>query len=120
MRRTPCSAEEPEPLGDSSPMLSRDDAQAVLDLLRAKYAFTSVPPTGDVSGDRAVPAAPYLPVATTCYAIVLYDRPGIAVHRVVGLFGGVDAAEDYAHDNRYGLYDVVPATAVIPLGRGSS
>jgi len=33
---------------------------------------------------------------------------------VVGLFGAADCAETYARDGGYHLYDIVPATAVIP------
>jgi hypothetical protein len=33
---------------------------------------------------------------------------------VVGLFGDVGCAETYARNGGYHLYDIVPATAVIP------
>jgi hypothetical protein len=57
----------------------------------------------------------YLPAVTCCYAIVQYDTASArVVRRIVGMFGDADGAETYAQDNGYRLYDVVPATAVIP------
>jgi hypothetical protein len=100
--------------------------QAVLDFLRGDYspALTATaaidrPHETEQSGDGRVPGSGaeviYLPAATCCYAIVQYDGASASVvRRVVGLFGDVTAAEGYAHDNSFRLYDVVPATAVIP------
>jgi hypothetical protein len=63
------------------------------------------------SHDRLV----YLPAASHCYAIVQYDPASARlVRRVVGLFGDVGRAEAYARDGGYHLYDIVPATAVVP------
>jgi len=63
------------------------------------------------SHDRLV----YLPAASHCYAIVQYDPASARlVRRVVGLFRDVGCAETYARDGGYHLYDIVPATAVIP------
>jgi hypothetical protein len=57
----------------------------------------------------------YLPAVACCYAIVQYDTASArVVRRITGLFGDVECAETYARDNGYRLYDVVPATAVIP------
>ena len=109
------------------------EGQAVLDFLRGEYASAargSAPtiqpgttpsqpaqveppvknaePTGH---DRLV----YLPAASHCYAIVQYDPASARlVRRVVALFGDVGCAEDYARGAGYHLYDIVPATAVIP------
>ena len=58
----------------------------------------------------------FLPAASHCYAIVRYDTASARlVRRVVGLFGDVGCAETYARDNGYHLYDVVPATAIVPM-----
>jgi hypothetical protein len=57
----------------------------------------------------------YIPAVACCYAIVQYDAASARlVGRITGLFGDVECAETYARDNGYRLYDVVPATAVIP------
>jgi len=57
----------------------------------------------------------YFPAASHCYAIVQYDAASAhLVRRVVGLFSDADCADSYARDGGYHLYDVVPATAVIP------
>jgi hypothetical protein len=88
-----------------------------------------VPPSEPASPDAPQPGVPeedaepaehdhliYLPLATWCYAIVQYDvaSPRV-VRRIVGLFGDVECAETYARDSGYHLYDVVPATAVVPI-----
>jgi hypothetical protein len=57
----------------------------------------------------------YLPMATCCYAVVLYDAAAARlVRRIVGMFADVESAEAYARVSGYRLYDVVPATAVTP------
>jgi len=57
----------------------------------------------------------YLPAASHCFAIVQYDAASARlVRRVVGLFGDVSCAESYARLCGYHLYDIVPATAVVP------
>jgi hypothetical protein len=93
--------------------------QALLDFLRGDYApgatingaGRSAPTDGPVSDDGVLS---YLPVASSCFAVVQYD-PTTArlVRRVIGMFGDVQDAERYGMENGYRLYDVVPATAVI-------
>jgi hypothetical protein len=57
----------------------------------------------------------YLPAITCCFAIVQYDAASARlVRRITGLFGDADCAETYARASGYHLYDVVPATAVMP------
>jgi len=57
----------------------------------------------------------YMPAASHCFAIVQYDAASARlVRRVVGLFSDVTCAEDYARRGGYTLYDIVPATAVVP------
>src|SRR5215475_10872478 len=57
----------------------------------------------------------YLSAVSHCYAIVQYDPASARlVRRVVGLFGDAEGAETYARDGGFHLYDIVPATAVIP------
>lgn len=58
----------------------------------------------------------YLPLATWCYAILQYDvaSPRVA-RRIVGLFGDVECAETYARDSGYHPYDLLTATAVVPM-----
>jgi hypothetical protein len=105
------------------------EAQAVLDFLRGEYvAARGSAPTNQPGAAPPRPAQPepadceptrhdslvYLPAASHCYAIVQYDASARVVRRVVGLFGDADCAETYARDGGYHLYDVVPATAVIP------
>jgi len=121
--------DDPEPSGPArlSPTRLDLDDHALLDLLRSDCApvAAAVPVasspadrphpteliTGDGSGDEALT---YLPVASSCFAVVQYD-PTTArlVRRVVGIFGDVQDAERYGMENGYRLYDVVPATAVI-------
>jgi hypothetical protein len=102
---------------------------AVLDFRRGEYATdrgsgpavqpgaaSAVPAPGPADSDQTGQyRLVYMPAASHCYAIVQYDVASARlVRRVVGLFGDVACAEDYAHRGGYTLYDVVPATAVIP------
>jgi len=124
--------EDPQPPPSARPRdrlppdgLLDPEGQTVLDFLRREYAAAPTvepdaslhpaqpEPTGrePTSHDRLV----YLPAASHCYAIVQYDPASARlVRRVVGLFGDVGCAETYARDGGYHLYDIVPATAVIP------
>jgi hypothetical protein len=100
------------------------EERALLDFLRGDYGagmgepVTLITSTRSEASSRPTKAADevlsYLPVASYCYAIVQYD-PTTArlVRRIVGMFGDVPSAEQYAIENGYQLYDVVPATAVI-------
>ncbi len=115
---------------DDPPHLLDLEGPAVLDFLRGQQALAghgSAQSQGTAAGQPERPALPgdceparhgdlvYLPTATTCYAIVLYDVASArVVRRVSGLFGDADCAEDYARASGYHLYDVVPATAVVP------
>lgn len=99
------------------------DEQALLGFLLGRHARVANPDSGPVIRSKPCEEAPpesheqllYLPVATCCYAVVLYDVASARlVRRIVGLFGDADCAEAYARDNGYRLYDLVPATAVIP------
>jgi hypothetical protein len=80
----------------------------------AAHGTTSVRPApAEPAG--ADPRLVYLPAASHCYAIVQYDAASARlVRRVVGLLGDADCAEQYARDGAYHLYDIAPATAVIP------
>ncbi len=109
------------------------EADVVLDFLRGEYASVARG-SGSSSQPGTTPRRPgqpeppdeyseptrhnsliYLPAASHCYAIVQYDAASArVVRRVVGLFGDVGCAEDYARLSGYSAYDVVPATAVIP------
>jgi hypothetical protein len=116
--------EDPHPVAASSPADAQLDpeAEAVLDFLHEELAprgtsRTLEPPVSErddrapTRHDRLV----YLPAASHCYAIIQYDPASARlVRRVVGLFSDVGCAEAYARDGGYHLYDVVPATAVIP------
>jgi hypothetical protein len=111
-----------EPAADYSALFP----PASLPLSREPHAKEDRPP-----GDEALT---YLPVASACYAIVQYSpatasavveggcslRQEPLIRRVVGLFADIPSARQYAMQNYYQSYDVVPATAVIatpPLGR---
>jgi hypothetical protein len=124
MPRTLLPPDDPDPGASSNRHLTLDD-QATLDFLRGDYrlAADATAPRGPhrtkphaESDDAGPPAVViYLPGVAACYAIVQYDVASARiVRRVVGLFGGAGEAEGYAQDNGYCLYDVVPATAVIP------
>ena len=124
--------DDPGPAAPCSPAEAQLalEEPAVLDFLRGEYTAArgsapTVPPgpaplrpaqpeptdREPTSQDRLV----YLPAASHCYAIVLNDTASARlVRRLVGLFGDVTCAEDYARQCGYHLYDVVPATAVIP------
>jgi hypothetical protein len=122
----------PEPPASASPEdrpppddLLDLEGRAVLDFLRGEYAAargptpTIQPEQVEPQGKDAEPTRHdsliYLPAASHCYAIVQYDTASArVVRRVVGLFGDADCAETYARLVGYHLYDVVPATAVIP------
>jgi hypothetical protein len=125
------ASDDPRPSGHG-PLIGSEldpEAQAVLDFLRGEQrSLVRGPASGVDAGnslDHPEPAAPawqddesrdrplYLPVASCRYAIIQYDvASALIVRRVVGLFGDVDGAENYARDSGYHLYDVVPATAV--------
>ena len=129
-RPTP-TPDDPGPAAPCSPAEAQLalEEPAVLDFLHGEYTAArgsapTVPPgpaplrpaqpeptdREPTSQDRLV----YLPAASHCYAIVLNDTASARlVRRVVGLFGDVTCAEDYARQCGYHLYDVVPATAVI-------
>jgi hypothetical protein len=126
MPRTLLPPEDPDPGASTKSHLTLDD-QATLDFLRGDYllaAEATVPrgphrtkPRGESDDASASAVVIYLPGVAACYAIVQYDMASArVVRRVVGLFGGAGEAEGYAQDNGYYLYDVVPATAVIPQG----
>ena len=73
---------------------------------------------------RGAPATPrdsvlsYLPLACACYAIVQYSpTTASVVRRIVGMFGDVPSAKQYAVENGYQRYDVVPATTVIATAK---
>jgi len=60
----------------------------------------------------------YLPLACACYAIVQYSpTTASVVRRIVGMFGDVPSAKQYAVENGYQRYDVVPATTVIATAK---
>jgi hypothetical protein len=119
--------EDPRPDGRALPPDA--ETRAVLDFRRGAYAISrgSVP---SIQPDTALarPEQPeladcdptrrqlvYVPAASHCYAIVQYDVASARlVRRVVGLFGDVTGAENYARLSGYHLYDIVPATAVTP------
>jgi hypothetical protein len=121
--------DDPEPSGP--PRLSRTRLDlgdlALLDVLRSDCApVAPAVPVASSPADLAHPtelitrdgpgdeALTYLPVASSCFAVIQYD-PTTArlVRRVVGMFGDVQDAERYGMENGYRLYDVVPAIAVI-------
>jgi hypothetical protein len=114
--------EEGDPPGARAPATNLDlEDKAVLDFLRGEYA-----PTAAINGaGRSAPSdglalaaddslLSYLPVASSCFALIQYD-PTTArlVRRVIGMFGDIQDAERYGLENGYRLYDLVPATAVI-------
>jgi hypothetical protein len=121
--------DDPQPGGPARPSLTRLDLeeQALLDFLRGDYAPASAAASASSSADSPFPKEPsskenestddvlsYLPVASSCFAVVQYDATTARlVRRVVGMFGDPHDAERYGLENGYRLYDVVPATAVI-------
>ena len=124
--------DDPQPNGQTRPSPTRPDLddQALLDFLRGDYApagasasppsvtpLRRTPPTSeegrrsDANGDAGLS---YLPVASSCFAVIQYDATTARlVRRVVGMFGDPHDAERYGQENGYRLYDVVPATSVI-------
>jgi hypothetical protein len=97
--------------------------QALLGFLVGRRPRVADTGPGQVSRSEPAEDAPadrherllYLPAITCCYAIVQYDAASARlVRRITGLFGDAECAETYARDGGYHLYDVVPATAVIP------
>ena len=96
------------------------ETRAVGDFLHGEYATArgsgpAVPPGTADSGQTGQYRLVYMPAASHCFAIVQYDAASARlVRRVVGLFSDVTCAEDYARRGGYTLYDIVPATAVVP------
>jgi len=112
--------EDGDPPDATTPTANLDlEDKAVLDFLRGEYAPAAAINGASRSEPSDSPATDndvlsYLPVATSCFALVQYDTTTARlVRRVIGMFGDVQDAEHYGMENGYRLYDVVPATAVI-------